>query len=349
MISLLVVNFRSAALAVDAIRSARSATSRALQVVVVDNSCDAAEATALEAHADRLIVAAANRGYAAGINLGRPSCDGEVIVIANPDIVFGAGAIDELALALESAAVAGPAIFWDSGHRWHLPPADLSTGWEKVDQILASRSAVWAAQRDVRRFRQRLDMWMTEKPRDVAVLSGAVMAVRRHDLDDVGGFDERFPLYFEEIDFLRRVSARRKRIVYVPTARCRHIYNQSAGRDQERTAQLFAESEWRYLEKWNGPLAAQVLKRLERPARSMVSHDDPLPDALVIPESIPIDDVVLEASPLASFATAAGHLPGERRVTIPQEILDSLRTDRLYVRLLRRSGEVLASYVRYAT
>ena len=56
MLSLLVVNYRSAALAIDAIRSARAATTDELQVVVVDNSCDAAEADALRPHADVLLV-----------------------------------------------------------------------------------------------------------------------------------------------------------------------------------------------------------------------------------------------------------------------------------------------------
>jgi hypothetical protein len=84
MISLLVVNFRSAALA--AARCAARVTPRRCrcEVVIVDNSGDARETDALRGVADRLVVAEANRGYAGGINLGRRACHGDVIVISNP-------------------------------------------------------------------------------------------------------------------------------------------------------------------------------------------------------------------------------------------------------------------------
>ena len=144
MISLLIVNYRSAALAVEAIRTARASTDASLQVIVVDNSCEDAEADALRDHADALIVAETNRGYAGGINLGRRACDGETIVVSNPDVTFAGGAIDRLHDALEHAAVAGPALFWDEGHRWMLPPGDLNTAPEKLDEVLASRSRAWA-------------------------------------------------------------------------------------------------------------------------------------------------------------------------------------------------------------
>src|SRR6185369_4933442 len=97
MISLLVVNYRSAPLAIEAIRSARAAVSQPLQVVVVDNSD---EADALRPHADVVVASPANRGYAGGINDGRAHCRGEIIVAANPDVIFGAGSIDALADAL---------------------------------------------------------------------------------------------------------------------------------------------------------------------------------------------------------------------------------------------------------
>ncbi|HEY8849050.1 MAG TPA: hypothetical protein VIO12_07135, partial [Thermoanaerobaculia bacterium] len=53
--SLVLINYKTAALAVDAIRSARAASGTPLQVVVVDNSVDDAEADALRPHADVLI------------------------------------------------------------------------------------------------------------------------------------------------------------------------------------------------------------------------------------------------------------------------------------------------------
>jgi len=338
MISLLVVNYRSAALAAEAVRTARASTFETLQVVVVDNSCDSAEAEALRSCADTLIVSDKNRGYAGGINLGRPACHGRTIIVSNPDVTFAAGAIDRLNEALRDAAVAGPALFWDEGHQWMLPPGDLNTAPEKLDEALASRSQAWREQRDRRRFRKRVAFWSQQRTTETRMLSGAVMAIRAADFDRAKGFDERFPLYFEESDFLRRIAALRGRIVHVPAARCRHLFNQSAAQVASEAAARYAQSELRYLEKWNGPFVARMLKRLERPA----PHVDAQPMRLPLP--VDRDDVVIEASPLPTFATAAGHFPVGREIDIPADVL-SARAGDLYLRVVvRDTGDVLGTY-----
>jgi N-acetylglucosaminyl-diphospho-decaprenol L-rhamnosyltransferase len=343
MTSLLMVNYRSASLAIEAIRSARLATSKALQVVVVDNSCDPREAEALRPHADVVIESISNRGYAGGINDGRRACDGESIVIANPDVLFAPASID--LLVDSDAAVAGPALFWDDAHRWLLPPSDLHSGWEKVDEVLATRSRKWFEQRDRRRFLRRVAFWSLTKPTQVRALSGAVLAIRT----DAPQFDERFPLYFEETDFLRRVQGR---VMYVPAARVRHLYNQSAGQVSAEAAQRYATSELRYLEKWNGPFVAQLLKRLERPSFAFELSDGPIEG-----------DVVIEASPLPSFATASGNLEcgghaaaldpreerrhGRRTPDLPTEVLASWRGGPIYLRAVEReTGRVLRVWLR---
>jgi GT2 family glycosyltransferase len=337
MISLLVVNFRSAALTAEVIRTARASCSRELQIAIVDNSCDATEAERLRGLADVLIVSETNRGYAGGVNLGRRSCSGDVIVVSNPDVTFSAGAIDHLADALrDDIAVAGPALFWDEAHRWMLPPGDLGTGREKIDAILASRSREWFAQRDRRRFLKRVAFWSLERTTDVRMLSGAVMAIRANHFDAIGGFDERFPLYFEEADFVRRIAEYRKRIVYVPAARCRHLFNQSAAQVPESASARYAESELKYLEKWNGPWAAAMLKRFEKPMPAF---------ELTTQNTSTERDIVIEASPLDSFATAAGRFAHrDDPISLPPDVLASLRGTTCHLRsVVRATGEVLAT------
>lgn len=335
MISLLVVNYRSAALALDAIRTARAAATDPLQVVVVDNSCDAREAGMLQPAADSLLVSQRNVGYAAAINAGRRLCEGDAIVVSNPDVTFAPHSIDLLVAALDDASAAGPALFWDSAFEWHLPPGDLLTGLDKFDEVLASRSRAWCEQRDRRRIRHRIAFWSRTTTTEVRMLSGAVMAIRTRDFDEAGGFDERFPLYFEENDFLRRLGSMHRKIAYVPEARCHHIYNQSAGQDAGEAAARFAASEMKYLEKWNGPFAARLLKKLERPLPPVASRrvDSPV----VLPDY----DVVVEVSPLQTFATAAGRFAESGSASVPEEIRSSVRGP-LYLRLIdRRTGIVL--------
>lgn len=340
MISLLVVNYRSSTLAAEAIRTARAASSSPLQVVVVDNSCDSSEADALRGVADTLVVSETNRGYAGGINLGRRACEGEILLVTNPDVIFSAEAIDRLTDAMGDAAVAGPALFWDDEQQWRLPPGDPYTGRDRVDALLASRSRVWFEERDRRRFRKRLAFWTLDGPSNVPTLSGAVMAIRADAFDDIHGFDERFALYFEETDFLRRIAERRGRIVYVPTARCRHLHNQSAAQVADQAAARYAQSELRYLEKWNGPFVARAIKRFERALPSW--------EAQRIAGPIVVDrpDVVVEASPLPSFDTAAGNF-SQGVVDLPP---DAWTVPAIYLRtVVRSTGDVLATYVRYTS
>jgi GT2 family glycosyltransferase len=322
-ISLLVINYHTAALAVDAIRTARAASSRPLQVVAIDNSVDTREADALRDVADNVIAASRNLGYAAGINEGRRACDGDIIVVSNPDVRFGESSIDRLVDV--DAAVAGPAFFWDDAHQWMLPPAELQTRSEVIDRVIASRSRAWARRRDRRRFLGRVAFWSIDRPARVRALSGAVMAIRASAFDAAGGFDERFALYFEENDFLRRV---RGDIVYVPSARCRHLYNQSAGGSPE-AASLYARSEMLYLRKWGGAFA----KRFERPLMA----------AEATPGSLTSANIIVEASPLANFETAAGHF-GE--VTdVSEDVWSAYQVDVLSMRAVdRATGAVLRSW-----
>lgn len=326
-ISLLIINYRSASLAAEAIRTARASSTQLMQVVAVDNSDDAAEAEALRAVADVVIPAPRNLGYAGGINAGRRACDGEVIIVSNPDVHFGEKAIDRLIDA--DAAVAGPALYWDNAHHWMLPPAELHSRGEVIDRSLASRSRAWARRRDRRRFLARVAFWSLRETTRVRALSGAVMAIRASTFDVAGGFDARFPLYFEENDFLRRV---RGEVVYVPAAGCRHLYNQSAGVTAEAAA-MYARSEDLYLRKWGGAFA----KRFERETHHPLDSNNSMQAGR---------DVVVEASPLANFETAAGQLAGDA-LDVPEEIWSTYRGDVLYLRAVDRpTGRVLRSWAK---
>jgi len=155
------------------------------------------------------------------------------------------------------------------------------------------------------------------------------MAIQRSAFDQAGGFDERFPLYFEENDFLRRV---RGEVRYVPSAVCRHLYNQSAGASPAAAA-LYAQSEVRYLEKWGGNL----VKRLER--------DLPVEDEGSGPSADIAAEVVTEASPLANFETAAGWFGQASGVSM--DIWSAYRGDVLYMRTVERAtGRILKSWAK---
>lgn len=331
--SLVVVNYRSAALCREAVASARASTEGPLEVVVVDNSCDAAEVEALASvGADRIVVAESNLGYAAGANRGIAASSGSVVIVSNPDVVFGAGCVDRLAGALGgNVALAGPRFSWDSAGEWLLPPAEMMTLAGETERRIAGWSAAFAERRAARRFFDRVSFWRDTSPRRVAAVSGAVMAIDRGAWRRVGRFDERFRLYYEEIDFMRSLRRDGLEVLHVPSARCRHIYDQSAAGESEHRAK-FGESEARYLEKWHGPVVP-LLRLLEREAPA-APECRWLGAEGVLDVPGPASAHVVEASPLASFETAAGHFPRGERVAIPSEIRESFRGEALYMRVV---------------
>lgn len=333
-ITLVIVNYFSAALARDAISSARKTTAASLKVVVVDNSCsDEERRLAALAGADEVIEAPRNLGYAGGANRGAGVATTPVIVVANPDVVFGEACLDRLAAELRpGVAVAGPAIHWDAGGKWMLPPADLLGVGEKLSQVLACRSAAVARFRDRSRLKHRIAFWRRAESGPVGAVSGAVMAIDRARFDAVGGFDPRYELYFEEIDLVRRLGARGGSTRHVPAARCRHLYNQSAGRDPESSAR-FLRSEDTYLERW-APLARPILRRLARAVTPDESAFEPVePDA---PVPLPGNERewLVEASPLWSFDSAAGCFATGPEVRFPEEVWSTYRSPALYLRVV---------------
>jgi len=124
------------------------------------------------------------------------------------------------------------------------------------------------------------------------------------------------------------MTERGKRIAYVPDAKCRHLYNQSAGHDSATAGAAYARSELQYLEKWSGPFAARLLKRLERAPKAIGAQ------RLEGPITVEGDNRLVEVSPLPSFATAAGcFMPRAGSVELPPEVWRTVRTP-LYFRIV---------------
>lgn len=259
-VSLLLINFQSAELTASAIASGRRASHHELEIVLVDNSCDSAEAESLMAiESDVLILPESNLGYAGGINRGLDSCTGEFVVVSNPDVVFGPASVDLLIESLvdESVVLCGPAFFWDRDLSWNLPPAETMRFAEQLKRNLALRFGVIERWVSKTRLERRLELWEASEPLDVETLSGAVMAFRTADLQRLR-LDERYPLYFEEVDLMRRIRREGGLIRYVPSSRVQHLWAQSATRNP-KTQSLFEQSRRRFQRRWYGTLGDGIL------------------------------------------------------------------------------------------
>ncbi len=281
LISAVLVSYRSAGLAVRAIESLRSDAAKAnlaLETIAVVNSGDPEEARALASAADRVVDPGRNLGFAGGLNAGISVARGEILVLANPDVVVGAGTLEALsAEVLGSFVAAGPALFLDEAETLHLPPAEEPHPFELARRRLRGADCQAAFRRRYRRARGAAEAAERNETRLTTALSGAFIAVSRRTLERVGAFDEGYALYFEENDWQRRLRKTGGRLSRVGAARVVHRYNQSA-RLEPRAAAWFAASERRYFETYFGVRGSRALDALAAtPSRAA---DAPVPAPL---------------------------------------------------------------------
>lgn len=196
------------------------------EVFVVDNgSTDGApEMVAARFPGARLMRSDENLGFARANNLAIRASTGEFVLLLNPDTVAPPGTIDALVERLEAipaAAAAAPRIVDGSG-RAELSYGPMPTPLGELRQrtlhsLLARR--VWPATAWVER--------RTRGERFVAWATGACLLVRRADAFAVGLLDERYFLYWEDVDFCVRLRAAGRRILFTPAAEIIHLRGRS--------------------------------------------------------------------------------------------------------------------------
>lgn len=225
-ITAILVNYRSAAETLLAVNGLLSSSERGrLSILVVENGSggDDRERLARELpEGARLIVSAANLGFAGGVGLAMAEARGGLILVLNPDARLEPGALErmiEFLSAAPRAGAVGPAFrerdgkLLSSGRR-------LLTPW----RMLGLQLGLWA-----------VVMPVPDPPVPFRVdwLVGACMLFRREALDQAAGFDDRYFLYFEEADLCRRLVALGWELWSLPAAVCFHDHAPSAARSGE--------------------------------------------------------------------------------------------------------------------
>lgn len=162
-------------------------------------------------------------GFAANVNRGVARTTAPFVVVANPDAVAAPGAVAVLAdfaLARPRCGVAGPRLEWPDG-RWQPSRRRFPT----VGGTLVRRTPLRLLV-PPQRF-QRGHYLLDERP-DTPVESdwmlGGFLLLRRAMLDELGGLDEGFRLYGEDIDLCYRAAKAGWERWYVPAARATHAY-----------------------------------------------------------------------------------------------------------------------------
>ncbi len=192
-----------------ALAASQSTLSSFRHLIVVDNaSSDDTRAVAAEAGFD-VVPQDVNRGLAVAINLGARRTHGPVFALLNPDVrLAGPDDLPRLEGHLSDPAVGAVA------------PALVLPSGELQD---SARRVPTPADLVIRRFTGRQpDAVRDTGPVDVEWAVAACLIVRRTAFEQIGGFDERYFLYFEDVDFGVRLGSAGYRIRYDPTVSVFH-------------------------------------------------------------------------------------------------------------------------------
>ncbi len=224
-VTVIIVSFNTCELLRDCLRSLlEEPGARPLEIFVVDNdSADgSADMVRTEFAQVSLIPNTVNVGFAAANNQAFEQSTGDYIFLVNPDAAVQAGSIDHAVEFLENhddCALCGGKIVSPDGH---LEPSArrFPTAWRNF-AILSGLSDRYPNCRmfggaDYKHFDH-------ETAIDVDWVPGTFTAIRRSVLEELGFFDERFYLYYEETDLCLRVRRAGKTVFFIPSAQVDHV------------------------------------------------------------------------------------------------------------------------------
>lgn len=247
-VAIVTVSYNSGRYLDDFLASATRATGTPCPIVVADNdSRDPDEARrSTEAVGGTFLELGSNDGYGSAVNRAVEAlpADIEWVLVSNPDVILSEGVVDallEVATADGEIGAVGPGILETDGEFY--PSArrvpSLRTG---LGHALFAN--IWTSNPWSRSYRSDGDH---ESRRTTGWLSGACLLVRRPLFDRLGGFDEGFFMYFEDVDLGYRIGRAGFSNVYEPRARVTHVGAHSTRESSDMMRRAHHRSAYRFL------------------------------------------------------------------------------------------------------
>jgi len=287
----LVVNYNTGTYALCCIESLIGDWERAgrsrdrLQIVCVDSGSPQDQEPFLrqiEALGVDVVRSAENIGYARGINLAYErtrGAPGDVVAILNPDIHFLPGSTSGLidyVLDHPECGCVDPATCIDPLGVFNLPRNLLPTPAEHWRVTLAQMHPALCRRYARYRLERNLEWWRSPEPVATDMLSGCCLFMRRAVVEELGRpMDPRYPLYFEDTDLFRTLSARGYTVVHHTGVRILHHWSRSAmvgGADDDEPTRRHEIGRQAYYEKFYGPLGRFSYELINRIVRRWPRH-----------------------------------------------------------------------------
>ncbi|UCD51005.1 MAG: glycosyltransferase family 2 protein [Phycisphaerales bacterium] len=253
-VSIIIVNWNTESYLRNCLRSVFDATTGIeFEVIVIDNASSDRSVVMVESGFPqvRLVKNSDNKGFAAANNQGMGLACGRYVLLLNSDTVVLGDAIGATARFADDhadAAVVGCRVL----------NADRSLQrtcfmYPSLLNMLLSSSYLYKVFPRSRFFgRERMTWWDRTDTRDVEVVTGCYMLVRRESIDQVAFMDESFHMYGEETDWCYRFKQAGWKVLYTPVGEIVHFGGASSGQVREKMALQLKGSILLFLKKHRG-------------------------------------------------------------------------------------------------
>lgn len=218
-VAVIIVNYNAGDMLGRCLAALERQTFRDFSVIVVDNASTDGSAEGIESRHPgvKLLRAGGNIGFAAGNNLGiRHAAGAEWVLLLNPDAYAAPDCLERFV----GAARQGTHDFFGCLMRL----ADTPDFLDGTGDMYHTSGVAWRRDHGVALRAG------TQAPGEIFAPCAAAALYRRADLEAVGGFDERYFCYFEDIDLAFRLRLRGLRCGYVPEAVVDHVSSGISGK-----------------------------------------------------------------------------------------------------------------------
>jgi len=250
-VTIIIVNYHVAQLLLSCIDSiVSSKTKYSYEIIVVDNDEKKTIFKDLKKRFPRVkYIRNDNRGFSHANNIGAKRATGDLFLFLNPDTLVQPNAINRLVRFLGSnkrVGVVAPLLLDRESKPYELQGTEVLTplkslfAYSFLNKILPNNPVS-------RNFWMK--RWKKTKEKEVEVVPGTAFMIEKNLFWKIGGFDEKFFLYFEEYDLCKRVKDAGFKLFIIPEAKIMHYWGESTKVSNLDTRKIFEQSRFYYFKK----------------------------------------------------------------------------------------------------
>jgi GT2 family glycosyltransferase len=225
-VSVIIVNYKTKELTTNCIKSVyASKTGYSFEIILVDNASSDGSVEAIRSHFPdvRIIESKENVGFARANNMAAKIAVGRYLYILNSDTEIENDVIEKLVAygdLNEDAGIIGTKVVFPSG--------ELQENYYKFPSLLSELVFFLIGiikMKDWSIFHlNKYERYLLNEPREVDVIAGCSLIVKRKVYEQIGLFNEKFFMYYEDGEFCYRVKKSGYKSIYLPTVLVTHIH-----------------------------------------------------------------------------------------------------------------------------